>query len=248
MRVTWLGHATTAVELDGVRLLTDPVLTGRLGPLHNVVRRDVRAAVAPPDAVLISHVHHDHLHLPSLRRLPAGTRLVLPRGAARYLGKARRWEVEELDVGGTTRVGTVTVQATYADHIAVRNRRGLAVVALGYLVTGSQRVYFAGDTDMYHEMSELAPHLDVALLPVGGWGLNLGPGHMDPAAAADALGLLRPRAAVPIHWGTLRLPMAWRMRPELFTEPGPEFRRQAAARAPDVDVHIAEPGRALDLS
>ena len=73
--------------------------------------------------------------------------------------------------------------------------------ALGYVIAGGgRRVYFAGDTELFEEMSELRP-IDLALLPVWGWGPSLNPGHLDPAGAARALALLRPRVAVPIHWG-----------------------------------------------
>src|SRR5436853_106820 len=105
-RVTWLGHATTLLEVGGARVLTDPLLRDRLGHL----RRQVGAGV--------------------------------------------------------------------------------------------NRVYFAGDTDIFDGMRYIAPGLDVALLPVWGWGPSIGEGHMDPRAAAEAAAVLHPRAAVPIHWAT----------------------------------------------
>src|SRR5262249_60752921 len=75
---------------------------------------------------------------------------------------------------------------------------------LGDLIEPSTRVYFAGDTDLFGGMQELAPGLDVALLPVAGWGPRVGSGHLDPQRAAETLRLLRPRVAIPIHWGTYR--------------------------------------------
>ena len=89
-------------------------------------------------------------------------------------------------------------------------------------------------------MSALAGTLDVALLPVAGWGPKVGPGHLDPLRAAQALRLLRPRIAVPIHWGTLSL-----FHRSTSGDPPEEFRRHAAELAPDVDVRILEPGAAL---
>ena len=103
-------------------------------------------------------------------------------------------------------------------------------------------MYFAGDTDLFPEMSTLAGTLDVALLPVAGWGSRVGPGHLDPERAAQALQLLRPRMAVPIHWGTLSP-----LNRDTSAEPPETFRRLAAELAPEVEVRILEPGGALDF-
>jgi L-ascorbate metabolism protein UlaG (beta-lactamase superfamily) len=84
--------------------------------------------------------------------------------------------------------------------------------------------------------------LDVALLPISGWGSHLGPGHLDPTRAAEALTLMEPRVAIPIHWGTFRSMRLRRRLPRLLTEPADEFAREAAKRAPCVDVRILEPG------
>jgi L-ascorbate metabolism protein UlaG (beta-lactamase superfamily) len=103
-------------------------------------------------------------------------------------------------------------------------------------------VYFAGDTDVHESMKDLGP-LDVALLPVWGWGPKLGEGHLNPRTAAEALVLLRPRIAVPIHWGTF-FPVG--LRGTRLADPPHEFARHAAEVAPDVDVRILAPGEALD--
>lgn len=230
-RITWIGHSTVLIELDGVRLLTDPVLRAHV--LH--LRRVTATATAPDDvdAVLVSHEHYDHLDINSLRQVGAGTRVVVPAGTAK---RVRGWveDIVELDVGDEVDVGAVTVTATAAEH----GRR-----ALGYLVTGSVRAYFAGDTDLFDGMRELAPGLDVALLPIGGWGPRLPPGHLDPARAVEALGLLRPRIAVPIHWGTYtRIGLS---RDE--DAPAKRFAELAAEQAPDVDVQVLPVGGALEI-
>jgi L-ascorbate metabolism protein UlaG (beta-lactamase superfamily) len=94
-------------------------------------------------------------------------------------------------------------------------------------------------------MRDLAP-MDVALLPVGGWGPRLGPGHLDPDRAAEALRLLRPRVAIPIHWGTyLRLGLSRDAR--TLHEPAERFGRRAAVLAPEVDVRVLAPGERLEL-
>ena len=76
---------------------------------------------------------------------------------------------------------------------------------MGYLIRGSHQIYFAGDTDLFEGMATLAPDLEIALVPIWGWGPSLGPGHLDPRRAAEALRLLQPLLAVPIHWETLHL-------------------------------------------
>jgi L-ascorbate metabolism protein UlaG (beta-lactamase superfamily) len=106
-------------------------------------------------------------------------------------------------------------------------------------------VYFAGDTDLFDGMADLGP-LDVALLPVWGWGPSLGPGHMDPETAARAAALLRPRVAVPIHWGTY-LQVGLRRRESLLTEPPELFAAHCADLAPGVTVRVLQPGGTLPL-
>jgi L-ascorbate metabolism protein UlaG (beta-lactamase superfamily) len=230
-RITWIGHSTVLIELDGVRLLTDPVLRA-----HVLHLRRVTTAAAPPDrvdAVLVSHAHYDHLDINSLTQVSEGARVVVPAGTAKRL---RGWvgDIVEMDVGGELEVGAVSVTATTAEH----GRH-----ALGYLVAGSARVYFAGDTDLFDGMRELAPGLDVALLPIAGWGPRLPPGHLDPARAVQALELLRPRIAVPIHWGTYtRVGLS---RDE--TAPARRFAELAAAQAPEVEVHVIPVGGSLDI-
>jgi L-ascorbate metabolism protein UlaG (beta-lactamase superfamily) len=245
VRITWVGHSTVLVELDGVRLLTDPVLRPRVLFLRRTVPVDWDA-LRDLDAVLVSHAHYDHLDPPSLSRLGRSLPIVVPRGAARLLRRHSFEEVVELASGEETRVGAVTIRATHAEHGARRGLFGAKAPALGFLVSGSARVYFAGDTDIFQGMSSLAPGLDVALLPVAGWGTRLPAGHLDPRRAADALRLLRPRVALPIHWGTYRR-IGLSREPGVLREPAESFAHLAAEVAPDVDVRVVPVGGFLDL-
>ncbi|MBX5441628.1 MAG: MBL fold metallo-hydrolase [Solirubrobacteraceae bacterium] len=245
-RLTWLGHATVLVEVGGARLLTDPVLRRRVAHL----RRHAPAVPAPRDvdAVLLSHAHRDHLDLPTLRRLqPRPPLVVAPRGVGRTLRRLTGAEVRELEPGETTAVGPVRVVAVPAVHRVRRSPLGPASGALGFVVQhGGRRVYFAGDTEAFPQMADLGP-LDAALLPIWGWGTSLGPGHMDPVQAADAVALLRPRLAVPIHWGTL-LPLGVeRRRGHVLRDPVDAFVRAAAERHPQTRVAVLAPGEAVDL-
>ena len=188
------------LELGGVRLLTDPVLRQRVAHL----RRHGEAPEVPADidAVLISHLHHDHLDRPSLRLLMGRPRVIAPLGAGR-LARRPGIDVEELRPGDRAEVKGIPVEAVRAVHGSSRLWRvGPSGEPLGFVIGTAPSVYFAGDTDLFPEMERLG-RLDVALLPVAGWGPKLGPGHMDAVRAAEAIALLRPRVAIPIHWGTL---------------------------------------------
>jgi L-ascorbate metabolism protein UlaG (beta-lactamase superfamily) len=195
------------------------------------------AGLAGVDAVLLSHVHYDHLDRPSLRQLGTDVTVVVPIGARRLLRGFT--DVREVDVGDEVRIGGVRVHATRAEHRGARLTLRSAP-SLGFVISGSRSVYFAGDTDLFEGMAGLAGSLDVALLPVAGWGPKVGPGHLDPYRAAQALRLLRPRIAVPIHWGTLSL-----FHRSTSAPPPEAFRRHAAELAPQVDVRVLEPGAAL---
>ena len=201
------------------------------------------------DVVLISHLHRDHLDLRSLRRLPPGTPLVVPRGAAGLVAKAGAEQIHEIGVGETIEVAGVELTAVAASHNGYRDGPwGTEIEPAGYVISGGgKQVYFAGDTDLFDEMAEVGP-VDLALLPVWGWGPSLGPGHMDPLAAAHALTLLRPRVAVPIHWGTFYPLTLRRWRPKPLSDPPHEFAAHASRFAPEVEVRILAPGESLEIA
>ncbi len=204
-RITWLGHATALIDLGGTQVLTDPVLRDRLMHLVRVSDPIEDTLVEALDAVVISHMHSDHFDVPSLRKLKRDTPLIVPRGGGRPGARLGFREVTELPVGESLTIGAAEVTAVPAVHGAGRWPWGEKTDTIGFTVSGGgKRVYFAGDTDLFDEMSDLAePALDAALIPVWGWGPALGPGHLDPERAAEAVARLRPRLAVPIHWGTL---------------------------------------------
>jgi L-ascorbate metabolism protein UlaG (beta-lactamase superfamily) len=245
---TYVGHATVLLDLDGARLLTDPVLRRRVGPL---VRHG--AAPAPEtteslDAVLVSHLHRDHVDLPSLRRLNRDTPLLVPPGSGGLFARQGFTAATELAPGESTQVGRLTVTAVDADHDGGHRRFAPDPRAIGFLLSGSRRVYFAGDTDFFAGMSDLAPELDLALLPIWGWGPSIGPGHLDPAGAARAVAELSPRLAVPIHWGTLYPLGLRRLRGGPLRSPGEEFAARARELAPQVETRVLSPGESTSLA
>jgi L-ascorbate metabolism protein UlaG (beta-lactamase superfamily) len=247
-RLTYIGHATTLLRLDGVAILTDPALRGWLGPLRRQSPAPDPTLPDTADVVLISHLHRDHLDLPSLRRLPAATPLVVPRGATRWVAKCGAEDLRELTIGETVSVGDVELTGVRAAHDGYRDRhRGREIEPLGYLLRrGGRTVYFAGDTDLFPEMAELGP-VDMALLPIWGWGPSVGEGHLNPERAARATEMIGPRMAVPIHWGTFYpAGLRW-LRPGPLTEPPREFMRLVNRLAPEVEVRILEPGSETSL-
>ena len=247
--VTYVGHSTVLVALDGVRVLTDPLLRSRVAHLRRRVPVDriVRERV---DTVLVSHAHYDHLDLPSLARLGRTTPVVVPRGIGSLLRRRRFQHVTELDAGETISVGALSVTATHAEHDGARSPLGARGAALGFVITGSRRVYFAGDTELFDGMSALTGGLDVALLPIWGWGPTLGGGgHMDPEEAAAAAAVLRPRVAIPIHWGTYHpLHRGVRGAPDFMRHPPVAFASAVARLAPDVETRVLVPGETLTLA
>ncbi len=245
-RIVFLGHATVLIEVDGVRLLTDPLLRGRVAHLRRQVPPVHEDLFADVDVVLISHLHHDHLDLASLGLLGEATPLVVPAGAGAWLRRKGFGAVTELGVGEAAKAGTLTVTAVQARHDG-RRLGGPHTETLGYLVSGGHTVYFAGDTELFAEMSLLPRPLDAALLPVAGWGPTLGAGHMGPLDAARAAGLIGPRIAVPVHWGTLSpIGLGSRHRTRLG-DPPRLFAEHVARMTPSVEVRILAPGQETDL-
>jgi L-ascorbate metabolism protein UlaG (beta-lactamase superfamily) len=245
-RVTYVGHGTVLVAMDGTRILTDPLLRPRVAHLRRRVRVDPEA-LRGIDAVLVSHAHYDHLDLPSLERLGRSTPVIVPKGLGALLRRRRFENVVEVEVGERLTIGAMSVESTYALHDGARGF-GAEGPALGYVLEGSHRLYFAGDTDLFDGMAELG-RLDLALIPIWGWGPTLGGGaHLDPERAAEALTLLRPRIAVPIHWGTYHpLHLGLLDAPAFLAQPAVRFVEEAATRAPAVDVRVLEPGTSLEL-
>jgi L-ascorbate metabolism protein UlaG (beta-lactamase superfamily) len=248
-RVTYVGHATVLLELDGVRFLTDPVLRSRLLHLRRQVGAHDEDAAARLDAVLISHLHHDHVDVPSLRGLGRETPLLAPPGAENFLRRRGFHAVTELAPGESHAIGGVEITAVEAEHRGGRALRSVGSEAIGFVLAGSRRAYFAGDTDLFDGMADLgAGDLDLALLPVWGWGPTLGPGHLDPERAAKAAALLSPRIAVPIHWGTLFPVGLSRIGRRHLIAPPREFERRCGELAPQVDVRVLDPGETTSLA
>jgi len=233
IEIAWVGHATTLIAVDGFRLITDPILTSRVAHLR---RRVEPGDIPPVDAVLISHLHMDHLHLRSLKLVAAGTRIVCPSGAASLMRSLDAAEVVEVVAGDVVTLRpageTPAIIATVvpADH---SNQRGphsrLVAEPVGYVIRcGERSVYFAGDTDLFDDMAHLGP-IDVALIPIWGWGPTLGERHLNPRSAAAAVQVINPRHVLPIHWGTYSPIRPRPGAPAWLENPLAEFERELEA-------------------
>lgn len=243
-----MGHATVLIELDGLRVLTDPVLGSRVAHLRRQGPRPSTEVKDQLDALLISHLHHDHADRSSLRSISPETPVLGPPGAGRFLERCGLTAVSELAPGQSVKIGQVEITAAEAMHGHGRSPISRRSEAIGFHLSGSRRVYFAGDTDLFEGMAALADKLDLALLPVWGWGPNLGPGHLDPERAARAAAMLSPRIAVPIHWGTFFPLGLASLFPGRLSTPPHEFASCCERLAPQVAVQILLPGEASSLS
>jgi L-ascorbate metabolism protein UlaG (beta-lactamase superfamily) len=244
--VTFVGHSTTRLRFGGRSVLTDPFLRRTLGPLERH-GAPPDPDVLEPDVVVISHGHPDHFDVRSLRTLRGEPVIVVPRRLAASVPAGMGSDVVELAAGEHVAIGPLRIHAVPARHwVSPGAPRALPI---GYVIEadGGARVYFAGDTGPLDSNVQATFGVDVALLPVWTWGPHRGPGHLGPRSAAELLARLAPRAAVPIHWGTLyprHLHRLWR-RP--LTEPADRFAAHAAQLAPDVEVRVLRPGECTEF-
>lgn len=246
--VGWVGHATTVVDVGGVRLLTDPLLRAHAGVLRRIGPVPDQAQWTGVDAVLVSHLHHDHADLGSLRLL-AGVPVLATEENVTWLRRrgvgARAVGESWVEVAG--RSGSVQVRTVRADHHS-RPMPHRPSSACGFLVRSEQGVvWFAGDTSVYAAMSGL-PQLaegpiDLALVPIHGWGPRLSAGHMDPRRAAEACALTAASAVLPIHFGTLH-PVGFHLADlDWMHRPRDEFASALAELAPSTELVPLELGQ-----
>ncbi len=210
-RLTWLGHASWLVQLDGVSLLIDPVLRDAI---NVVIRRNVPPGVPleklpPITASLVSHNHYDHLDMPSLSAVRAP--IVTGLGHTK-LFRSERLPCTELDWWGSTKVGSVTVHYVPSQHWS---RRALAdaneMLWGGFVIEGSTaRLYHSGDTAYFEGFKEIGrryPGIDAAMLPIGAYdpAWFMSKQHMNPEEAVQAFEDLGAARFLAMHWGTFKL-------------------------------------------
>jgi L-ascorbate metabolism protein UlaG (beta-lactamase superfamily) len=221
LRITWVGHSTSIVEIDGMRVLIDPVWSKYAGPTPVAGQRRF---FAPPlaldelpeiDVVAISHDHYDHLDYPTIRRLAqTNAHFVAPLGVGAHLeawGIAAE-RISELDWWEEQQLGALTFVATPARHFSGRGVLDLeSTLWAGYVISGPKhRVYFSGDTAMFPGLREIGERLgpfDVTLIDSGGYNRHWADVHLGPEQAVQAHRMLRGKLMMPVHWGMFNLAM-----------------------------------------
>jgi L-ascorbate metabolism protein UlaG (beta-lactamase superfamily) len=253
LAVTWFGHASALLEIDGGRVLVDPVWGHRVSPspvfgptrLHEP---PIPLEELPPvDAVLISHDHYDHLDLPTVRVLLAtqSAPFVVPLGIGEHL---RKWHVPEdriveLDWDGEHRVGALTLTCTEARHFSGRYFYRDTTLWASWAIAGPRhRVFFGGDTGYTPAFAGIGARLgpfDLTLLPIGAYNDAWHAIHMDPEEAMRAHGDLGGRVLLPIHWATFNLAF------HRWAEP--VQRLLADAKRTGAQVVVPQPGERIDV-
>jgi L-ascorbate metabolism protein UlaG (beta-lactamase superfamily) len=253
-RVTWLGHSGTLLELDGVRVLTDPSWSERssplpwIGPRHWFAPPIALRDLPPIDAVVISHDHYDHLDYATIVAMKDWpTKFVVPLGIGAYL---ERWgvpseRIAELDWWQRTKVRELEIVCTPARHASGRTPfdRDQTLWASYALIGPEHRAYFSGDTGMFNAMREIGRRygpFDLTLIEVGQYHAGWPDWHIGPEQAVEAHAQLRGRVMIPIHWGALQLAYhGW-------TEPV----ERVLAAAERVHAHVVVPqlGQPLEVT
>lgn len=242
---TWIGHATFLVQLDGVRILTDPVFSHRAspvrfaGPARHVPPALDLAAMTDIDVVVISHAHYDHLDLDSLANMPHPERVtaVVPLGIGAYVADFGFKSVVELDWYQETQIAGVTVKAYPAIHWSNRGLFDInETLWISYAIHGAGvTVYHTGDTEIHPtvfaeigaDMAKNFGGCDLGLMSIGAYAPRpmMTGAHMDPEGGAAIGRDLGCRQMVPMHWGTFTLSL------EPFLEPAELFAQAAGDRA-----------------
>lgn len=256
LRLTWLGHATVLAEVEGTRILFDPVWSERVSPstmlgpkrLHPMpmALRDL----PPVDAVVISHDHYDHLDMTTVRRLAAlspRTRFVVPLGVGAHLERWRigQERIDELDWDESVDVAGVRLTATTARHFSGRLRPGgNGTLWASWVVTGNHRkLFYTGDSGYFDGYAKIgADHgpFDATLIQVGAYSPYWPDVHMTPEEGITTHLAVGGALLVPVHWCTFNLAI------HSWSEPVERLLSDAAAR--DVQVAVPRPGELLDVS
>lgn len=219
LRVTWLGHASSFVELGGARVLFDPIFSERCSPSFLVGPRRFHAPpisaeeIPLPDAVVISHDHYDHLDMESIRTLARrGAKFFVPLGIGAHLD---RWgvapdKIVQLDWGEAATAGPLTLTALPARHYSGRLpwKQNETLWASWSAAANGRRVYFGGDTglsDLFRAIGEKHGPFDLCLLKIGAYGETWPDIHMTPEETAEAYARLGGGLLVPVHWATFNL-------------------------------------------
>lgn len=246
-RITYIGHATNLIEIGGLRIMTDPFIRNSIAHLKREASPVSRGLIENIDAVLLSHHHQDHLDFKSIKKVSPDIVIGGPETSS-ILAK-RKIDALDLDIGEEIEIGEVTIRAVYANHPHTKNipfKRNSGT-PVGFLISAQKKIYFAGDTDLFAEMKELrSEEIDLAALPVWGWGPRIGAGHLNPKTAAVAAEMINPEKAIPIHWGTY-FPRVIKKGRDTLNWPGPLFKEEVGNLNPETEVFVLNPEDSIDF-
>jgi L-ascorbate metabolism protein UlaG (beta-lactamase superfamily) len=223
LKVIWLGHSSILLNIEGQKVLIDPVLAPRVGPLGFMMKRFQKTVVPPGDLppidlVLITHDHYDHLDMATIKAFQkTGTRFIVPLGVSAHL---MHWgipeaRIQELDWWQSARFEGLEIIATPAQHFSGRHmvKQTRSLWASWVIKGAKQRVYFSGDSGYdvhFQEIGKAFGPFDLAFIESGQYSTLWPDMHLHPAQSLQAFKDLNARWYFPIHWGMFRLSMhAW---------------------------------------
>jgi L-ascorbate metabolism protein UlaG (beta-lactamase superfamily) len=252
LRITWFGHSSALVEIDGARILLDPFWGERASPVSwagparwyppPIALKDL----PPIDAVLISHDHYDHFDRATIMTLKdTAARFVVPLGVGSHLAYwgVPRERIIELDWWQSVKVGSVEVSATPARHASGRLQPASdKTLWAGYAIIGARhRVWYSGDTGFHTDLPQIGRRygpFDATLIETGQYDPLWPDNHLGPELAVAAHRLVRGKAMIPVHWGLISLaPQGW-------TEP--VERTLVAAQCASVSIVVPQPGQSVE--
>lgn len=254
LRITWIGHSSLLIEIDGKRILTDPVWGERvsfssfIGPKRFFLAPLSIRELPPLDAIIISHDHYDHLDKDTIKCFKDTTiPFFCSLGVGAYL---QRWGIEanyihELDWGDSVMIGNDTVvTAAPARHFSGRGITGRdETLWSSFVIKGSRHnIYFGADSGWspaFEEIGNQFGPFDLTILEIGAYGKYWADIHMGPDHASDAHLALKGKVMMPVHWGTFNLaPHAWHEPIERLT---------ACAKEKHIELFAPKPGEPTEV-
>lgn len=253
LHITWYGHASALVEMDGARVLIDPVWSDRVSPSALVGPKRLHPVpvplenLPPVDAIVISHDHYDHLDLPTIRRLLHTTKapFLVPLGIGAHL---ERWRVPadrifELDWGQSAEVGDLKFTATAAQHFSGRGFSRDGTLWASWVIAGpTRKVFYSGDTGYFDGFADIGAKFgpfDAALVQIGAYDPMWPDIHMTPEEGVATHQDVQAHVLIPVHWATFNL--------ALHSWSDPVNRLWREAKAQDVRLAVPKPGERVDV-